>query len=161
MDINREGRLEFDRPLIVKLMSSIELPYKFMFSLYYRHYAGAHYERRVTVYFPDTVAGYHPRSSSVSVNAEPEGNRDFGSTTTMDLRLEKLFQFGKFNVGLWVDVFNLFGHWEFNWGASWSNSRLTGGYIYQDGSYARYSKYGEPAAVYGVREILFGARIRF
>jgi hypothetical protein len=93
VDINREGRLEFDRPLIVKLMSSVELPYNFLLSTYFRHYSGAHYERRVTVYFPSSVDGYTPRSSSVSVNAEPEGSRDYGSTTTMDLRLEKLLQF--------------------------------------------------------------------
>ncbi len=157
VDINREGRLEYDRPLIVKLMSSVELPYKFMLSGYFRHYAGAHFERQVTVYFPNTIDGYQPRSSSVTVNAEPEGNRDHESTTTMDLRLEKLFEFGKFHVGIWVDVFNLFGHSYF----SWSQSRLVGGYIYADGSFARYSRYGQPSAVYGTREFAFGARIRF
>lgn len=157
MDIYREGRLEYDRPLIVKLMSTIELPFRFLISGYFRHYSGGHFERQVTVYFPSTVDGYKPRSSSVTVNAEPEGNRDLMSETFLDLRLEKAFQVGELNVGFWLDVYNLFGHWNF----TWVQSQLTGGYIYSDGSYARYPRFGQPSAVFGTRELAFGARIRF
>jgi len=156
-DVNRAGRLQYDRPIIIKAMSTIQLPLEFNLSAYFRYYSGGHFERRVTVYFPKTLNGYTARGSSVSVNAEPEGHRDLQPETVMDLRLEKTFQIGRYNVGLWAEVFNLFGHWYFNW----SQSRLAGGYIYPDGSYRRYSRYGQPSSVMGAREFAFGARFRF
>ena len=156
-DINRTGRLQYDRPIVIKAMSTVQLPYDFNLSAYFRYYSGAHFERQVTVYFPSTVQGYSARYSSAQVNAEPEGNRDHASESMMDMRLEKTFQLGQFNVGVWAEVFNLFGHWYF----TWSQNRLAGGYIYPDGSFKKYPRYGQPNAVFGAREFAFGARFRF
>ena len=156
-DVNRAGRLQYDRPIIIKLMSTIRLPMDFSLSGYFRYYSGAHFERQVTVYFPSTLMGYAPRSSSVTVNAEAEGNRDLQPESILDLRLEKTFRIKGLNVGVWAEVMNLFGHWNF----TYSQSRLAGGYIYPDGSYARFSRYGQPNSVYGSRILNLGARVRF
>jgi hypothetical protein len=157
VDINRAGRLEYDRPLIIKLMSTVKLPLDFNLSAYYRYFAGGHFSRRVQVFFPSTLNGIRPRSASVSVNAEARNNRDHMPESFMDLRVEKTFQMGGLNFAVWADVFNVFGFWNFRW----SESRLAGGYIYTDGSFARFPRYGQPSAVFGAREFAFGARITF
>jgi hypothetical protein len=156
-DINRTGRLEFDRPLIVKLMSTVELPLGFVLSGYFRYYSGAGFTRQVTVYFPTTVQGYRPRSSSVTIFAEPQRERSFMPEAYLDLRLEKTIKLDRFNVGLWVDLFNLFGYNYY----LYSQQQLVGGYIYANGTFARFPRYGQPDAVYGTREFAFGTRIRF
>lgn len=157
VDINREGRLEYDRPLIIKLMSTINLPLEFNLSGYFRYFAGGHFNRQVTAYFPATLNGIRPRSSSVTVNAEERNIRDHMPEAFLDLRLEKTFRMGGLNFGVWADVFNLFGFWNF----TWNQQRLAGGYIYTDGSFARYPRYGQPTAVFGAREFAFGARVSF
>jgi len=156
-DINREGRMEFDRPLIIKLMTTVELPLGFMASGYFRYYSGAGYSRQVTVYFPTTYQGYKPRSSSVTVFAEPQRERSFMPEAYLDLRLEKTFKLNQFTVGVFADLFNLFGYYYSLYG----QNQLTGGYIYADGSFARYGRYGLPDAIYGTREFALGARVRF
>lgn len=157
VDINRQGRLEYDRPLIIKLMASVELPLGFNLSGYFRHYSGGNFTRQVTVYFPSTLQGYKPRSTSVTVNAEAQGSRDLMADSIMDLRLEKTFNLAGLNFGVWADVYNLFGHWYF----TYAQRQLVGGYIYTNGSYAAFPQYGIPSAVYGTRELALGARIRF
>ena len=168
VDIFREGKTEDDRPIIIKLMSTVELPLGFNLSGYFRYYSGEHFERHVTVFFPNTLNGFKPRSSSVSVNAEPEGERSFQSQSVMDMRLEKSFRFQGLHIGVWAEVFNLFGQWNFKWSQyrgsnaySSMATRIQGGYIYTDGTVARYANFGKPNAVFGVREFAFGARIRF
>jgi hypothetical protein len=168
VDIFREGKTEDDRPIIIKLMSTIELPLGFNLSGYFRYYSGEHFERHVTVFFPKTLNGYTPRSPSVSVNAEAEGARSLQPQTIMDLRLEKSFRIQGLNVRVWAEIFNLFGHWNFVWSQyrgsnaySTMATRIQGGYIYADGSVARFANYGTPNAVFGTREIAFGARISF
>jgi len=74
-DIFREGRLESNRPLIVKMMSTVQLPFGINLSGYFRFYSGGNFTRQVTVYFPTTVQGYRPRSSSITVNAESQGKQ--------------------------------------------------------------------------------------
>ena len=168
VDIYREGKSENDRPIIIKLMSTIELPLGFNLSTNFRHISGEHFERHVTVFFPSTLNGYKPKSASVGVNAEPEGSRHFGPETVTDIRLEKSFSYKGIQFGVWADVFNLFGQWSFYWyqyrGSNAYSSmatRIQGGYIYNDGSVARYANYGVPDAVYGTRYLVFGARVRF
>ena len=157
-DVNRGGRLEFDRPVIIKLMSTIEMPLGINISPYFRYYSGGHYTRQVTVYFPTSLqGGYTPRSASVTVNAEANNSRDFMPDTELDFRLEKTFRFGKSEFSLWADVYNVFGYWYFQY----AQSELVGGYIYANGSFARYPRYGLADAIYGTRQINLGARIKF
>jgi len=156
-DIYRDGRLEYDRPLIAKLMSTVELPMDFIFSAYFRYYSGSRFTRQVTVYFPSSIGGYTPRSSSVTIFAEPKRTREYIPETFLDLRLEKTLKINRLNVGIWIDVMNLFGHYYFQYG----QQRLCGGYIYANGTFARYPRYGLPDAVFGTRELIFGTRIQF
>ena len=75
----------------------------------------------------------------------------------LDLRLEKAFHVGGLNMGVFADVYNLFGHWYF----TYAQNQLVGGYIYANGTYARYPNYGIPASINGARELDLGVRVRF
>lgn len=156
-DINRVGRLEFDRPLIIKLMGSVQLPYGFSLSAFLRHFSGSHWTRETRVYFPDEVNGYFPLDPSVTVNAEERNNRSHAPSTELDLRLEKSFRFGRFKVNVWADGYNLLGHSYFEyWG-----SHMGGGRIYPDGSYTPNPGRGVPSNAFGARYLALGARISF
>ena len=153
--INYWGRQTWDRPLIIKLMGTMRLPYGINFSGYFRYSDGAPAHRTLTVYFPSSVGGVVPRYLSETVNAEPPGSKRGPSYSLLDLRLEKEFslQFGR--IGLFMDLFNVLGN----------NVIITeqdnGGYLFNDGSFARYPQYGELRQIIGTRQVRFTLRFNF
>ena len=163
--INAWGRTTWDRPLMIKIMGTVKLPYGFIASGYYRYSTGTAYEdwgranlsRTLTVYFPATVNGFAPKTSSVTVKAEPPGTVRGKDTDILDVRLEKEFPVGRlWRLGVFVDVFNVLGY-----------SRLyvdlnKGGYIYADGSFSRNPNYGQRLAIFeGTRTAKFSMRFSF
>jgi hypothetical protein len=153
--INRVGRLSFDRPLIVKLMSTVVLPYGINLSAYFRHLSGSPWGRNLTVYFPDSVQGFQPKSPTVTVKAEPVGTRRTLPETYLDLRIEKEFNVGLGTLSIWAEAFNVFGFYSFDFEMD------PGGYIYSDGSFARYPKYGDVNSARGSRYVNFALRFTF
>lgn len=153
--IYREGRLEFDRPLIIKIMSTVVLPFQISFSSYFRYFTGAPWGRTATVYFPSEVNGFQPKSPNVTVRTEPVGTRRRLSETYLDLRLEKEFNLGPGRLGVWIEVFNLFGHYSFTFDDN------PGGYIYADGTFKRFSRYGDASSAQGSRYFTFAVRYNF
>jgi hypothetical protein len=153
--VNRYGRLENDRPIIVKLMSTVVLPYDIRVSGYYRYFSGSPYQRNVTVYFPAALDGSAPKSSSQIVAAEPNGTRRNPVEQIMDLRIEKDFKVGPGKLNFMVDVFNLFGYYRI------TIDNNPGGYIYQNGSYAPYPTYGTILTVEGSRVLQLALRYNF
>jgi hypothetical protein len=153
--INSWGRTTFDRPLMIKLMGTVILPYEIHLSAYFRHLDGSHVARTLTVYFPSTVGGYATKVPSVTVLAEPPGSKRYAAEDNVDLRLEKQFSIGIGNLGVFVDVFNVFGYRNIY------NNINNGGYIYADGSFSRFPLYGTNTSVTGTRSFQFTLRFQF
>ena len=147
--INREGRVDMDRPLFIKLLGTYQLPYGINLSWYFTHISGAPFTRTVNIYAP-TFGSY------VAVNAEPQGTRRTPSRNSLQLRLEKKFAFGDFGgLGLFLDVFNA------------SNAGYIGvysgfhGWIESDGSFTQYTLWHKAASVSLPRRIKVGVAFSF
>ena len=113
--VNEEGRQTDDRPLVIKLYGTFNLPYGILSSFYLNHYSGTPWERSVTVYAPAEWADANNidrvRSTSYHVNVETLGSRRNYTRTNVDFRLEKNFGLGSFGkFGVYLDAFNLLGN---------------------------------------------------
>jgi hypothetical protein len=108
---NREGRINVDRPLIIKLMGSIILPYDIVLSGFYKHFSGSAWGRVAQVRPPSSFTNANNAYRwYYTVNLEPSGSRRNKSQDLLDIRLEKQFKIGdRFTIGAYVDVFNVFG----------------------------------------------------
>lgn len=112
--VNRYGRLDFDRPLVIKLYGTVTLPYRIYLSGYYNHYDGGPWGRTVTIYPPSAWATAKNVNTtllaSVGVYVEKPGTRRGQGVDTLDLRVEKEFDLGKYGrIGVYVDAFNVMG----------------------------------------------------
>ena len=150
---NSYGKLSFDRPLQIKIAGTVFLPYNILASAYLQHYSGAPWNRTLYVYFPDEINTYDSR---VLVNAEEPGSRRYQPYTNLDLRIEKSFSIGSFgSLGLYVDVFNLFGR------SGFSTIQDPQGRLYASGQYSLRSNYGDIISNFGVRSLRIGAKFKF
>lgn len=153
--INRWGRLQNDRPIIVKIMGTVLLPLDINASMYYRYFSGSPWQRSLTVFFPDEVNGFAPASGSVGIDAEPNGLQRRPAESVMDVRLEKEFKVGRGTLGIWLEVFNVFGWYSFNFNMD------QGGRIYDDGTFERWVNYGTARSAIGRRSLNFAIRYTF
>lgn len=154
--INKVARLEFDRPLFLKVMSTVILPFNINASLYYRFSSGSPWGRMITVYFPTTLDGSAPKSPNVRIYAEPVGERsNLPDFNNFDVRFEKEFRLGPGRLGLWLEVFNLFGNYRYTY------DQDPGGYVYANGTFSRYPTYGKVISVEGTRTVNIAFRYRF
>jgi hypothetical protein len=151
--VNNWGRLTWDRPLMVKLMGSVILPGEVYLGAFYRHIDGAPGTRTVTVYFPSTVNGFSPKSSTVTVKADPTGSYTDAAIDRLDLRIEKTFALIGGRLGIYLDLLNVLGD------RSIIIDQNRGGYIYADGSYEQSPTYGKIAEVEAAR--ILKATVRF
>jgi hypothetical protein len=153
--VNRSGRTNYDRPLIVKLMGTAVLPFNVILSAFYSHYDGSPTNRTMTVYLPATIGGVPNRSTSVTVNAEAPGSIRNSSSDNLDLRLEKAFNLPLGRLGIYVDAFNILGLKQLN------VNKNNGGYIFADGTFSRFPTYGLINSALGVRSFKFTLRYNF
>lgn len=154
--INREGRLGWDVPVIIKLQGSFTLPLDFMISGYFVHLSGTPHTRTVAIQLPNDPAVFEYPGTFVTVNAEPLGSRRYRSQTNLDLRIEKFFGIGNFSrFGVFVDILNVFGESGYN------ITQNPGGYIYTNGSFQYYPNYGRFTGAYGMRTYKVSARFTF
>ncbi len=157
--INSYGRVAFDRPLQIKVMTSVILPFDIVLTGYLQHRSGSPWRRTISrVYFPDSIADIS-HDTYVGVDPETLGTRRNRTYTMLDMRLEKSFTFGDFGkLSIYVDAFNLGGRSGYNVDQN-PNPRL-----YFDEDPPRYeidSEYGNVNSAYGVRSIRVGARFTF
>ncbi len=105
--INAYGRVEYDHPLQIKLMGTVMLPLDFVVTAYFQHRSGSPWARNLDrVYLPDDAPTQWDYASSV--NAEPKGTRRNPTRTTLDMRVEKSFSFGKYGkLSFYADIFNV------------------------------------------------------
>ncbi len=155
--INGYGRLAFDRPWQIRLMSSVILPYEFIASAYFQHRSGSAWTRAIDrVYFPSAL---DVQQSYVYVLAEERGSRRNPPYTNMDLRLEKAFNFtDTLKLNIFLDVFNVFGRSGVNIYGN-TGGRLR--YYRTPPEYTYDAQYGDISSVYGVRSIRLGLRFNF
>lgn len=108
----KDSKLEFDRPLSIKLMGTYLFPYDFYFSLYYRYLSGQPWARSVTIIPPlSWIEEKNARYFPVNVHLETPGERRKQSFNNMDIRIRKDFslkRFGKLNISL--DLLNALGN---------------------------------------------------
>lgn len=153
------GRLDYDRPVNIKLQSTVILPYEFVLSGYFTHMSGSPWSRSVTVYIPDDEKYKYP-ATSYGVATELNGERRNAPYTTLDLRLEKRFYLTQtMAIGGYIDVLNALGRSGFNVGSN------PGGYIdYSDPdnpTFERYGSYGDISGAYGNRVVKISLRFMF
>ena len=157
--VEEEGRLDYDRPINIKIQSTVILPYDFVLSGYFNHHSGSPWARTVTVYIPDDPKYKYP-ATTYGVRTETIGTRRNAPVTTLDLRLEKRFRLGEsFTIGGYVDVLNALGR------SGYSISSNPGGYIdYSDPSnptFERFGNYGDISGAYGNRVVKVSLRLTF
>jgi hypothetical protein len=164
--VNRgeDARVPEDRPLVIKLHGTVNLPYGFVASFYYTHFDGSPWGRTITVYPPWNWAWANNVNPWYTwwVYVEKPGTRRTQATDNVDFRLEKRFSFGKYGtLGVFVDVFNLFGHSYIytsqDPGGTWypvdANTKV--------GTYIPSPWYGKATGIRGSRVFKFSIRYEF
>jgi hypothetical protein len=109
---NRYGRLDLDRPLVIKLAGTYTAPLGINLSFYYTHASGTPYNRIIR------VNGLSAWSPQITVNTTTPGSERLPSRDNLDIRVEKYFDLGPGRVGLFLDVFNALnsGYIDYNFG---------------------------------------------
>jgi hypothetical protein len=103
--VNTEGELLLSRRHEVKLMATYRIPkIELAFSAYFRSLSGVTYQAMQNV--PASVS--HSPVPSDPVLLEARGSRRLATQNILDLRADKVFQFGKHRVGPYLDVQNVF-----------------------------------------------------
>ena len=160
--VNRYGPSYYDRPLVVKLFGTFELPVGFIGSFNFFHNDGRPWGRTVKVYPPsDWATANDTKTLPFSVNVEV-GERRYQGTDILDVRLEKTFILGKGGkIGVFVDAFNLLG-------ASYVDIREDPGGTWRPvaedtnvGTYKADYRYGTITGIRGVRTFKFSVRFTF
>lgn len=166
--VNRYGRLDFDRPLQIKLMGTVQLPLRIFLSGYYRYQSGSPWAISTNIRVDRNWMAANDLDTSYyswSVYIEEPGTRRNRATNYLDLRLEKEFAIGDFGrLGLFIDALNVLGFSDVNVGRN-PISRW-----YPDpndpmnpnaGSYTRSTSFGVPSSVEGLRTIKLSLRFSF
>jgi hypothetical protein len=155
--VNSYGRIDFDRPVLIKLQGTAILPLDFTISAYYSHASGAPWARTVAVQLPyDPSLDISSFGQYVTVNAETPGSRRFRSRNNLDVRAEKNFRIGSFGqLGIFLDVINVFGERFFE------IDQDPGGYILNDGFFQQWPSYGRFISAIGQRTFKVSARFTF
>ncbi len=163
-NVNGDGRLAEDRPLVIKLFGTFDIPYGIMLSFNFNYYSGWAYGRQVTIYPPAAwAAANNVANLAYNVRVEPWGSRRSYPNQYLDLRLEKqfdLFKFGK--LAFYVDIWNLLANSHVN-----VEDRADGQWFPADnnsdqGSWVMNGWYGQITGISGLmRTLQFSVRFSF
>ncbi|MFC2157688.1 carboxypeptidase regulatory-like domain-containing protein [Acidobacteriota bacterium] len=163
--VNRStsSRLDYDRPVIIKVMSAFQFPWGFTLSAYFRHMSGAPWSRTVTVVPPsDWAQANNAYTLYTPVLLEAPASYRLKAVNILDLRLEKTFMLGgKSRLGIFVDVYNALGD-------TFDEVLLNdGGFWYptaqntSSGSRLISSQYNRTVAMYGTKTFRLSLRLGF
>jgi outer membrane receptor protein involved in Fe transport len=104
---NAEGRLAFDPTHMIKIQGSVILPFDINLSGSFSYISGYTWTPQIYVSLDQ---------ADLDVNAEALGSRRLDPVTRLDMRLEKIFRFGKnMSIGAMVDAFNVFNAGTVTW----------------------------------------------
>ncbi len=112
VNFSEDSRLDFDRPLIIKLAGTYRFPYEFYLSINYLHVSGAPWARSVTV-FPllEQENTGNPPGLPTTVFLEEPGTRRTEKMQKLDIRIEKTIALSRSKkIDLFLDVFNILGN---------------------------------------------------
>jgi hypothetical protein len=153
-----EGRLDFDRPLNIKIQGSVQLPYGFDLGCYYNYRSGIPWNRSITVYVPENDRYLDP-GASYTVATEERGDRRAPDLSNLDLRLQKKFKLTEAaSMNVYLDVLNALG------GSNYYLTSNPGGYVdYRDPGNPTFERYGDyiTYGVYNNRIFKIGIHILF
>jgi hypothetical protein len=156
--VNAEGRLDYDRPLNIKIQGSVVLPYGFDLGCYYHYQSGIPWKRTITVYVPEDDRYLDP-GASYTVATEERGSRRTPALSSFDFRLQKKFKLtDTISANAYVDVLNAFG------GSPYYLTSNPGGYVdYRDPNNPFFQRYGDYIhyGVYNNRIFKMGLHIFF
>jgi len=135
--VNAEGRLEYDRPLNIKIQGSVLLPYEFELGCFYHYQSGIPWRRTITVYVPESDRYLDP-GASYTVATEERGSRRTPALSNFDFRLQRKFKLtDAISVRAYLDVINALG------GSPYYLSSNPGGFIdYRDPENPSFERYG-------------------
>ena len=105
--INAYGRLDYQREHLVKVQASYQGPLGINLGAYYQFGSGIPYTRAIRTYEAGLGDLYQ---GGVTINAEKRGTYLLPNQHMLDIRLEKAFNVMNGQLGLQVDVYNVFNN---------------------------------------------------
>ncbi len=163
VNLPEDSSLDFDRPLVLKLMGTYQLPFDFFASCYYTYMSGTPLPRSVTIIPPASWAqDNNAYSEPATVLLEKPGTRRAEPYHNLDLRIEKEFRFGSSGrISMYVDILNALGKkYSFI-------SKNDGGFWFPDaenttqGTRVLSENYKKITSLSGTRMIRLGLNLRF
>jgi len=162
--VNRVGRINIDVPLMIKLSGTANLGYGFLLSGSYRHFSGEPWARTASIRPPaDWCVANNVSREYYSVLIEPQDTRRYKSYDFIDLRLEKQVAIrGSMKLGLFLDVYNLFGYTALDVGQQdVYRYNPSGENVSEPENVTPSSTYQVISGVQGLRTITLGLRLTF
>ena len=162
--INAYGPLDTDRPLQIKLLGTVELPFQIGLSAFFHYQSGRPWQRWAQILPPaDWCLAHNVERTLYPVNLETLGSRREKAWSSLDLRLEKKWPLGASGkMGLYADVTNLLGFTASDVGRndiySWAPAAEGVG---QSGVKLLQSDYQVTSTLFGRRTFTFGLRLAF
>lgn len=163
VNIKEDARLDYDRPLIIKLAGTYRFPFDIYLSFFYLYTSGTPWARSVTI-FPPSEEGTENTVSAlpVTVFLENPGARRTDGFENLNLRVEKEFALSRSkSICLLFDVFNVFGY-QFK-----NTVRNDGGFWYPaeenstEGIRVVNPSYEKVTSLLGARSFRLGLNFRF
>lgn len=112
VNIKEDARLDYDRPLTIKLAGTYRFPFDIYLSFFYLYTSGTPWARSVTI-FPPSQDGTENTVAAlpVTVFLENPGTRRTDGFENLNLRIEKEFALSRSkSISLMLDVFNALGY---------------------------------------------------
>ncbi len=162
--VNAYGLINSDRPLQIKLMSTVQLPLGIYFSTFFQYMSGQPWERSVNIQPPAAwCAANNANRTYYAVKLEQAGDRRERSSNSLDFRVEKEFRIGSTaTIGAYMDMINVLGSSALSVGLNdvyrWDPVAEGAG---QPGTKVLNSNYRIISAVSGLRTFKFGVRFGF
>jgi len=163
VNYDKDARLDFDRPLIIKLAGTYRFPYDFYLSFFYMHLSGTPWARSITVFPPASIAmGENAYGIPATVYLENPGTRRTKAEDNLNLRIEKEFSISRSRkISILVDVFNALGNkYQFivqNDGGFWYPDTENS----EDGIRIVSPNYKKVISLKGARSFRFGLNFKF
>ncbi len=163
VNVDQDARLDYDRPLILKLAGTYKFPLDIYMSFFYQYASGTPWARSVTV-FPPSQDGTENTVAALpaTVLLESPGERRTDPIENLNLRIEKEFALSRSKrISLIFDVFNVLGKQHQilvrNDGGFWypSEENSTNGIRIVNPSYKKIT------SLQGARSFRLGLNLRF
>ncbi len=119
--VNAEGKDENERTHVLKASGMYRLPFDINVGFFANLRSGFRTTRTVSA----KALGLKLSQGDAAVNAESRGSYKMPTRFTLDIKVEKVFRIGKFNLRGFVDIFNVFN--ESTKIRTWRNSSTAGG----------------------------------